>query len=125
MTDPTAELFDRLDRLRHDIRLENAKGTVRFDLAHDSQTDHWLVAIDKGDVSVSRGKGEADCIVTTDKALFDRVAKGEENAIAAMLRADIGIHGDLMLLVMMERLLPGPPNTRGPRRVASGGRRPS
>jgi putative sterol carrier protein len=124
MPDPTEELFDRLNRLEHEALLENVEGTLRFDISHEGQTNHWLVKIDKGDVDVSRQDGDADCMVFVDKALFDRIARGEANAISALMRAEMIAHGNIQLLIMLERLLPGPPGARGPRRLAdAGGRR--
>ncbi|GIH20891.1 SCP2 sterol-binding domain-containing protein [Rugosimonospora africana] len=114
MPDPTVELFDRLARRGHDPFLEQVRGTVRFDLATDAEILYWSVTIDRGNVRVSRDEGDADCIVHTTKARFDRVATGSANAMAMLLRAEMIVHGDVQLLVMLERLLPGPPGARGP-----------
>jgi hypothetical protein len=113
--DPTAELFDRLGRRGCDPLLEQARGTVRFDLASDTEILYWSVILDRGNVRVTRDEGDADCIVHTTKARFDKVATGAANAMAMLLRAEIIVHGDVQLLVVLERLLPGPPGARGPR----------
>lgn len=124
MTDPTAALFKALEQRRHVPTLEKVQGSVRFELEHDQQTDYWLVAIKNGDISVSQEKRDADCVVRTGKGLFDRVASGQENAIAALLRGAVLVEGELELLVLVERLLPGPPGARDPRQ-ARRARRPS
>ena len=116
MNDASAEFFDALGRRGHEPLLEKAKGTMRFDLAHGKKTDRWLVSVDKGKVAVSRKNVAADCILHTDKALFDRMASGEVNAFAAVLRGAIGLEGDPELMVLFQRLLPGPPAKRGQRR---------
>ena len=82
------------------------------------------LTVDKGDVAVSRKNVRADCTLRADKAVFDQVASGKMNAMAATLRGDIAIDGDSELLVPFQRLLPGPPRRR--RRVrCHGDRRPA
>jgi putative sterol carrier protein len=108
MTDPTAEFFAGLAKRSHEPLLSKARGSVRFELAHNHATDHWLIKIDKGHVSVSRRRGPADCIVHTDKSLLDGVMRGEVNAFAALLRGAISISGDPRPLVRLQRLFPGP-----------------
>jgi glycogen debranching enzyme len=118
MTDPTAGFFDGLARRGHEPRLENATGSIRFDLAHDHRLDHWFVEVDDGDISVSREEREADCVVQIDKTVFDRVVEGETSARAAWLRNQFKVRGQLQLLFVFDRLYPGPPGARDPRQVA-------
>jgi putative sterol carrier protein len=108
MTDATTEFFDELGRRGHEPLLEKAAGTIRVDLEHGKRTERWRVAIDKGDVVVSRGNGEADCVVRVDRELFDVIVAGNSNAMAAMLRGAISVEGDRQLVVLFQRLLPGP-----------------
>src|SRR5262249_59653687 len=54
MPDATEEFFDELARRGHEPLLEKAKGTVRYDLVDGEQTDHWLVTLDQGGVTLSR-----------------------------------------------------------------------
>jgi putative sterol carrier protein len=123
MTDPTAELFESLKRRRHAPTLKEARGTVRFDLEHDHSYDHWLVAVESGNISVSQGMRDADCVVETDKGLFDRVAAGQENTISALARGAIRVNGRIELLVLLERLLPGPAGAHDPRQARGERRR--
>jgi len=114
MTDATTEFFDELSERGHEPLLEKVTGTLRFDLGGRRQTAHWLVSIVKGDVAVSRKNAPADCTVRMDKVLFDGIASGRENAIAALLRGRVGVEGDIEILMLFERLFPGPPGARGP-----------
>lgn len=122
MTDPTAEFFDELGRRGHEDLLEKVTGRVRIDVARGQQIDPWLLAITKGDISVSREDSRADCVIRTDGALFDRMVRGEENAVAALLRGAMTFEGNLQLFILLERCLPGPPNARDPRSLARAGR---
>ena len=66
----------------------------------------------------------ADAVVSADKALFDGSRRGETNAMAAMLREEVDVEGDVRLLVAFQRLLPGARALAGgaPRRLPRGGR---
>jgi putative sterol carrier protein len=123
MTDATAKFFDALVERGHEPLLEKAKGTVRFDLKDGKKTDRWLVTILKGDIAVSRHHRRADSVVSADKALFDGIASGRTNAMAALLRGAVSVEGDTRLLVLFQRLYPGPPRSRKRRLSAAPSRR--
>jgi predicted lipid carrier protein YhbT len=71
-------------------------------------SDRWLVSIDRGDVVVSHRGGVADCEIRADRDLFDRLCRGEANALAAMLRGELVCTGDVELLYAIQRIFPGP-----------------
>src|SRR5215216_531573 len=123
MTDATSKFFDALVERGHEPLLEKTTGTVRFDLKDGSKTDRWLVTVVKGDFTVSRQNLRADCVVTADKSLFDGIVSGKTNAMAALLRGAMGVEGDVQLLVLFQRLLPGPSRSRRPRPTAASARR--
>ena len=111
-TDPTGAFFDALAARGRVPLLDNAKGTARFDIVSGRKTDRWLVAIDNGKVAVSRRNDSADCVIRADKALFEQLAAGRKNAVAAVLRGDLAVDGDWRLLVRIQRLFPGRAPTR-------------
>ena len=92
--------------------LEKTRGTLRFDLATGKRTERWLIEIENGDVSISHRNGRADCVVRAKKSLFDGIAGGQQNAMAAVLRGEVGIEGDRTLLVRFQKLFPGPEGER-------------
>jgi hypothetical protein len=110
-------LFEGIGRAGRVDALAEIDGTIRFDLSLGDGTDSWLLAVHSGQISVSHGGGDADCVVELDKELADRMASGQVNAMTALLRADMMVTGDVRLLVLLERLLPGPAGARGPRRA--------
>jgi putative sterol carrier protein len=124
MTDATAEFFEQLDKRGHEPLLHSVTGTLRFDLMHGGQIEQWLVTIDNGQVRVSRENAEADCVVRTDRALFDGLASGTANTMAALVRGSLAIEGSPELLVQFQRLFPGPPDQRQ-RQPVGAGRSPS
>ena len=117
-SDPTVDFFAGLKSRGQEPLLRKASGTVRFDIADGKRTERWLVELKKGEIAVSRRHARADCIVSTDRALFDRIASGEANALAALLREEVNVEGDINLLVLVQRLFPGPPRARKRRRTA-------
>jgi putative sterol carrier protein len=109
MTDATTEFFHELEARGHDPRLEKVTGTLRFDLVNGNRMARWLVAIQKGDITVSHKNLKADCTVRADKAVFDSIASGKVNAFAAVLRGAVDVEGRPELLVLFQRLFPAPP----------------
>ena len=81
-----------------------------FELTGGARTERWRVTVDKGRVAVVRGNGSSDCVFRADRKLFGRMASGKVNAFAAVLRGAVSIEGDPRLLVLFQRLLPGPPS---------------
>lgn len=112
--DPTAAFFAELATRSHEPLLRKASGATRFDIVDGRRVRRWYVEVDKGDISVAtKASGETTCVVRADKAVFDRIAGGRMNAVAAVLRGDLAVDGDWRLIVRMQRLFPSPPRRRG------------
>ena len=124
MTDPTAGFFLELGSRGHEPLLADvAAATVRFDITRARHTDRWFLGIDKGDLAVSTvDDAQADCVISADRVLFDGIATGAVNAMAALLRGELSFDGDPELLVLCQRLFPGPP-AGDPSSVGTEGRR--
>jgi hypothetical protein len=118
MSDAVVEFFSELGQRGHEPLLAKVTGSARFDLVNGGRTDRWLVAVDKGDTTVSHKGGPAECTIQAERALFERLCRGEENVMAAVLRGALVCTGDVELLYAIQRIFPGPP----PRdRPATGG----
>jgi len=111
-SDAIAEFFAELDRRGHEPLLENARGSARFDVTDGKQIFHGPLTTEKGDLAVSRKNAAADCVVRVDRAAFERAVKGKFNLMAAALRGEFTIGGDLRLLVLLQRLFPRPSRRR-------------
>ena len=125
MSDPTSEFFTDLARRGREPMLQRTTGTIRFDLADGDEVEHWYVGIRKGALTVTHDEGAADCVVRVDKELFDRLASGTANAMAAALRGVVEPLGDLQLIMQFQRLFPGPPSSCEDREEAGYARRES
>jgi putative sterol carrier protein len=108
MTSATTEFFNALSERGHEPMLEKTTGTVRFELTNGKRKERWHVSIDKGDISVSHSNSVANCTIRASKELFDDIARGEVNAMAAVLRGALAAEGDTILLVLFQRLFPAP-----------------
>jgi putative sterol carrier protein len=104
----TAELFDDLTERRHEPLLGRTSGVLRLELKDGRKTDIWTLSVDKGDLAVTHGDaGDADCTLRCEKAFFDRLVLGRENAMASALRGDIVLDGSCWrLLLGLQKLLP-------------------
>jgi hypothetical protein len=117
--DATTEFFDGLAQRGYEPLLRKLSGKVRFDIADGKRVERRYVKVEKGQISVSgRGSGGRS-VIRADRAFFGRIASGEVNPVAAVLRGELAIEGDWRLLVLVQRLFPGPPRAR-PRRRAAG-----
>ncbi|WP_405105191.1 SCP2 sterol-binding domain-containing protein [Micromonospora sp. NBC_01405] len=117
MLDATTRFFEDLDRRGYEPLLTKISGTLRFDLNEGPQTRHWLLMIDRGRLRVSQEAREANAVVGTTPELFEGLATGRENGLAALIRGDMTVTGDVRLVVQVDRLFPNPPGSREPHRV--------
>ena len=114
----TERFFDELAQRGHEPLLRKARGSIRFEIVDGKKVDRRIVAVDRGDITVSRRNVSGDGVIRVDKAVFESVASGRSNPIAAVLRNELAVQGDWRLLVLLQRLFPGPPKTRPSRRTA-------
>lgn len=110
--DHTDRFFAELARREDEPLLRKATGAMRFDIVSGRRTRRWVVSVDKGALEVTQDGAEATCVIRADKAVFDRIASGRLNAVAAVLRGDVVVAGDWRLLVRLQRLFPSPPKRR-------------
>jgi putative sterol carrier protein len=110
--------FDDLAQRGHDPLLRKARGTIKFEIVDGKRVDRRVVTIDRGDLTVSRRNVTCDGVIRADRGVFERIATGRTNPIAAVLRNELSVQGDWRLLVLVQRLFPGPPKARPSRRAA-------
>ena len=109
MSTATEQFFTSLGERGHEPLLHRASGTVRVDLGDPPP---WYLEVNKGKVHVTRRDEPADCVIRSDRPTFDRLASGQTNAMAAMLRNDVMFEGEPNLIVLLQKLFPWP--TEGP-----------
>src|SRR4029450_10272950 len=114
----TERFFDELAQRGHQPLPREARATIRFEIVDGKKVDRRIVTVDRGDITVSRRNVSGDGVIRADKAVFESVASGRSNPIAAVLRNELAVQGDWRLLVLLQRLVPGPPKTTAGRPAA-------
>lgn len=97
-------------------------GTLRFDIRHGEHTEHWLVRMADGRAHAEASDAEADCVVTIDRELLERILGGEQRMSSAFVRYAFTIEGHFKLIPAFEWLLPDIVGARHPRQLAQGWR---
>ena len=120
--DTAGEFFAGLAERGREPLLQNVSGTLRIDLVDGERIEHWYLDIKNGRVAVSRKDAEADAMLRTAKDLFEGMAAGKVNAMAATLRGALALQGDYALFISFQRLFPGPAASREKAGLASGER---
>jgi hypothetical protein len=123
-TDSIAKFMDGLASRGHEPSLANATGTVRFEVVDGKKSERWLLTVTRGELAVSRGNARADVTLRAPRALFEQIFRGKANATAACLRGALQVDGNVELIVLVQRLLPGPPASRRKGRAAGWAARP-
>jgi hypothetical protein len=116
------EYFDTLAHQGFQPALRHVRGSVRCDLVSGGHTDHWLVRIEFGNLSVSHEYTPADCIIRTEAETFSRIVTGAVNPLVALMRGMAAVDGDEELILALQRMLPGPPQQPCPPSAASAAR---
>ncbi|MEU0156957.1 SCP2 sterol-binding domain-containing protein [Micromonospora fulviviridis] len=86
-------------------------GAIGLSIRGDSTegaVEEWQICLHEGTVTVRQGGERSDLVISADKAVFDRIARGETRVTSALYRNDIQIEGDMRLLMMVSRIFPGP-----------------
>lgn len=123
MPDVISQFFDELSQREREPMLGRTNGSLRFDLDRDGRVEHWRVTLRRGAMTVSHAAGPADCLVRTEVALFEDLARGRANFLAAMLRGQVSWEGNPTLLVRFQRLFPAPTGRKKTSSARSVGKR--
>ncbi|MEV0001683.1 SCP2 sterol-binding domain-containing protein [Micromonospora sp. NPDC050980] len=94
-------------------------GVLRVDLYTGEHTDHWVVTLRSGRPVAAPGYAEADTVWRSDAELFERLVTGESQPVAALLRNDATLSGDVELFLAFRRFFPPSPRARDPRTVGA------
>ena len=96
--------------------LGQTKGRLLFEIRDQDGTARWLVDVDQGRVGIESVAGpvQADATVQAERSLLEAIAQGRANAMASMLRGELHVEGDAELLMIFQRLFPGPDDPRQP-----------
>lgn len=97
-----------------------SNGTLRFDVRDGDRTERWLLRFRDGQVRADLSDSAADCVVTIDRELFERILGGEDGLEPAFVRHAFTVEGLLPLLLSFRWLLPDMTGARRPAQLAAG-----
>ncbi|XTZ16222.1 SCP2 sterol-binding domain-containing protein [Micromonospora echinospora] len=117
MGEATEQFFASLPARAPDIIRGPIDGTIQINLAADGRTEHWYVVLRDQEIQVSREQRPADAVLESSADLFDRLVTGNAQGLAAMLRNDTTLSGNVLLFLVFRAFFPAPPGTRDPRDV--------
>jgi putative sterol carrier protein len=69
---------------------EKIVATFRFDVEGQGS---WLIKIDHGTISVSKGTGQADCVLSCSAEDFEPIIRGRQNILTAHMQGRLKIEG--------------------------------
>jgi putative sterol carrier protein len=90
---------------------ENLVATFRFDI--DGQGS-WLIRVDHGTISVSKGAGEADCVLSCSADDFEPIIRGQQNLLTANMQGRLRIDGSPAIALRFINTV----NSRSPKKAA-------
>ena len=111
MIKPIRDIIDDVLHGGFNPALEHTVGTFRFDV--DGQGS-WLINVNHGTISVSKGTGEADCVLSCSTEDFEPIITGRQNLLTAHMQGRLKIEGSPVLALRFIRTI----NSRAPRRAA-------
>jgi alkyl sulfatase BDS1-like metallo-beta-lactamase superfamily hydrolase len=124
MGEASVRFFDDLAARGRHLLPPKWEGSIRFDLTDRERTDHWLLEIRHGDVTISRDIRPADVTMHVKHDLFDKLVTGEESWVPLVIRGAFEAQGKLRLLTEFRKLFPGQPGAHHPRDFARARRQP-
>jgi putative sterol carrier protein len=117
----TQHIRDVIDDVLHggfNPAFDKIVATYRFDI--DGQGS-WLIKINYGSISVSKGSGEADCALSCSAEDFEPIIRGRRNLLTAHMQGRLRIEGSPIMALRFIRTI----NSRAPRKqpeaIVSGG----
>lgn len=105
MAENTRAFFQEIANRAYDPALRGIKGTCRFEIA-DAGT--WVLSMQDGALIVTEMPAEAELVLTSNAQEFDRIVRGEDNAVIAVLQGKLAITGRLILFPLIQRFFPAP-----------------
>jgi putative sterol carrier protein len=96
------ELFDLLARRLHDTSALLPQMACRFDVAGVAS---WRISVDRGRVAVKESRERADLALQLPEELLLEIVSGKKNLLAAIMRGEVVVDGDMAYAPALLRLL--------------------
>ena len=95
------EFFDSLASRADTSRTAGMTHSYLFDI---DGAGKWTVKVDDGEVSVQEGGEDADAVITTSEATFEKIVSGEQNPTSAYMTGKLKVKGDMGAAMKLQKL---------------------
>src|SRR5437016_14313496 len=95
------EFFDSLESRADASKTAGMTNSYLFDIEGAGK---WTVRVDDGKVSVSEGGDDADAVITTSEATFEKIVSGEQNPTSAYMTGKLKVKGDMGAAMKLQKL---------------------
>jgi putative sterol carrier protein len=95
------DFFDSLENRADASRTAGMTNSYLFDIEGAGK---WTVNVNDGKVSVTEGGEEADAVITTSEATFEKIVSGEQNPTSAYMTGKLKVKGDMGAAMKLQKL---------------------
>jgi putative sterol carrier protein len=95
------DFFDSLESRADASRTAGMTNSYLFDIEGAGK---WTVNVDDGKVSVTEGGEDADAVITTSEATFEKIVSGEQNPTSAYMTGKLKVKGDMGAAMKLQKL---------------------
>jgi putative sterol carrier protein len=95
------EFFDSLEGRADTSKTAGMTNSYLFDI---EGAGRWTVKVDDGKVSVSEGGEDADAVISTSEATFEKIVSGEQNPTSAYMTGKLKVKGDMGAAMKLQKL---------------------
>ena len=95
------EFFDTLESRADTSKTAGMTNSYLFDIEGAGK---WTVNVADGKVSVTEGGEDADAVITTSEATFEKIVSGEQNPTSAYMTGKLKVKGDMGAAMKLQKL---------------------
>jgi putative sterol carrier protein len=95
------EFFDTLESRADASKTAGMTNSYLFDIEGAGK---WTVSVDNGKVSVIEGGEDADAVISTSEATFEKIVSGEQNPTSAYMTGKLKVKGDMGAAMKLQKL---------------------
>ncbi len=101
MAESAREFFENLEERVDPSRTAGMNNSYCFDI---DGAGSWTVRLNDGQVTVSEGAEDADCVISTSEDTFAKITSGEQNPTTAYMTGKLKIRGDMGAAMKLQKL---------------------
>ena len=101
MAESVQEFFRTLESRADAGKTAGMTSSYVFDIEGAGQ---WRVEVDDGKVTVAEGGGDADAVISTSAATFEKIIAGDQNPTSAYMTGKLKVKGDMGAALKLQKL---------------------